>query len=473
MAGKNRPLAWLVLLAAVVGFWTLPSAPGRCAGPQYLSDLQHIADNYPWALQDIKEAVYWELMVGYPDGTFRPGQMITRAEFAVLLSRATGYRPDTGPVASFTDVSPSDWYAGDLGGLVREGIVEESKAFSGSVPITRLQAAVWLGRVAKKEGLPRRQEAIAFKDLPADTPSFGDVVAAVEAGIMQGGDDNRFLPDDLFSRAQAAAVIMRLSRQLEPIDPSDVSFFCDLLARVSELDTQNQLRTPRSASPEEADWSNLDDLVSPVWQRQLKPWWLEQRKKTTFGWSTGTYPLFGFEYNWKVEPKFVARNIASVNVLRQGVFFDEDGALSELYPLWFRFRSETSTMGPWWQQTKEQQDLFDREFDRARKEGVQRIRRHLAPEEFLRMEPDGKLVEIETQVGRFEAGILIDWTWWLDTAYLRRFPDGKWRVTYWPIGAAKYPHATPNPPPGYQLTAPPPEIVRRAREEAARIRPPE
>ncbi|MDD2402224.1 MAG: S-layer homology domain-containing protein [Clostridia bacterium] len=61
-----------------------------------------------WAERQI---TYWTskgITKGYSDGTFKPNNNITRAEFLTLVNRAFGYT-QTAPV-KFTDVSTRDWY---------------------------------------------------------------------------------------------------------------------------------------------------------------------------------------------------------------------------------------------------------------------------------------------------------------------------------------------------------------------------
>lgn len=62
---------------------------------------------------------------GYPDKTFRPHQNVTRAEFAVMLSRAAGYsNTANGPFLNpFPDVNVNSWYGRDVAILKSLGIV--------------------------------------------------------------------------------------------------------------------------------------------------------------------------------------------------------------------------------------------------------------------------------------------------------------------------------------------------------------
>lgn len=177
-----------------------------------------------WARPEIEAAITWELMVGYPAGTdrfgsrmfvFNPLNQITRAEFAAITARALGYSPDPATAAtSFSDVLPTAWYAGDLGSLVTRHIIVPNERFNGAEPITRVTMAVWLGRAARQENLAQDKPVPAFTDLPATTPGYADILTAVRAGLVTGYEDGTFRPDATFTRAQSAAVTVRLAKQL-------------------------------------------------------------------------------------------------------------------------------------------------------------------------------------------------------------------------------------------------------------------
>jgi len=63
--------------------------------------------------QDKKEAVAilnaMGIISGYPDGTFRPNNNITRAEFTVIATRLAGLEVVPGQPSVFTDVVPEHW----------------------------------------------------------------------------------------------------------------------------------------------------------------------------------------------------------------------------------------------------------------------------------------------------------------------------------------------------------------------------
>lgn len=67
-------------------------------------------------------------LTGYDDGTFRPDADITRAEFAIVLTRAMGLRTDYSEreLASlpFSDIAPSNWAASFICACYKNGYID-------------------------------------------------------------------------------------------------------------------------------------------------------------------------------------------------------------------------------------------------------------------------------------------------------------------------------------------------------------
>ena len=86
---KNVKRLLCGLLAAAL---LIPAAAAAPASGQKakLSDIQG-----HWAQQQIEQAVSEGWVNGYPDGTFRPDETITQAEFTKLLLAAFQLTPDS------------------------------------------------------------------------------------------------------------------------------------------------------------------------------------------------------------------------------------------------------------------------------------------------------------------------------------------------------------------------------------------
>lgn len=68
------------------------------------------------------------IVSGYPDGTFRPGALVSRAEMAVLLSRAFPGLAASGATGVFTDVPIDAWFAPAVEALYRGGVTNGCRA---------------------------------------------------------------------------------------------------------------------------------------------------------------------------------------------------------------------------------------------------------------------------------------------------------------------------------------------------------
>ena len=76
-----------VFLAVLLAAALLLPAPVRAEMEYRFSDKNTIFSEFSWGQEDIVEAIDFELYYGYPDGTLRLGNSITRAEFPAVLAR--------------------------------------------------------------------------------------------------------------------------------------------------------------------------------------------------------------------------------------------------------------------------------------------------------------------------------------------------------------------------------------------------
>ncbi|MCM3760995.1 S-layer homology domain-containing protein [Alkalihalobacillus oceani] len=98
-----------------------------------------------------------QMMNGYPDGSFRPENSLTRAEIAKVLSLAYQIEP-SGKELPFSDLSGSHWAANYIAGLVSEGMVTgvTPDLYKPDETLTWAQAAVLIHRAneATRETVP-------------------------------------------------------------------------------------------------------------------------------------------------------------------------------------------------------------------------------------------------------------------------------------------------------------------------------
>jgi hypothetical protein len=155
----------------------------------------------------------WEsqaLISGYEDGTIRPDNQISRAEFVALVNRVGGYQA-SGTTVAFSDVKAGDWYAGQVAAAVQQGYIGgfEDNTFRPNDSVTRAQAAAIIARI---KGLSSDADrADQFAD-GANVPQWakGVVGAVANAGYMIGDEANNFNADKALTRAEAVASLDRV-----------------------------------------------------------------------------------------------------------------------------------------------------------------------------------------------------------------------------------------------------------------------
>ena len=162
-----------------------------------------------WAEAVITEWQEQGLIKGYEDGTFKPGNNITRAEFVTIMNNALGY--EDAATLDFTDVAAGNWYYSAVAKAVAAGYVSgyEDGTFKPNNTITRAEAAVM---IANAMGLgDRGSVADDFTDA-ADIPGWakGSIGAIVEAEYMSGYPDGSFGARKSITRAEAVSALNRV-----------------------------------------------------------------------------------------------------------------------------------------------------------------------------------------------------------------------------------------------------------------------
>lgn len=166
-----------------------------------------------WYFGPVEWAVETGLMGGKADGTFAPGEKLSRAQLAVVLwNRAGNPSADPSAADAFVDTDPSGFYAGALNWCVENGYFMglDSTHFSPSTSMTRESLAVVLWRMAD---YPESSYDLSrFPDGDRVSSYAGTAVRwAVENGIISGQGNGTLDPQGAIDRAQCAAIFQRLA----------------------------------------------------------------------------------------------------------------------------------------------------------------------------------------------------------------------------------------------------------------------
>ncbi|MFD2614960.1 S-layer homology domain-containing protein [Paenibacillus gansuensis] len=172
-----------------------------------------------WAKQAINDMGSRMVVKGFQDGTFKPNQDMTRAEFAAIMVRGLGLRLDTGK-APFTDVQLDDWFSAAVQTASAYKLIDgfEDGTFRPNDKITREQAMVIIAKAMKISGL---QGKMQVQDASVMLNDFADanhvsvwakdsVSSTVLAGIVSGKYGKVVDPKAHITRAEVAIMIRNL-----------------------------------------------------------------------------------------------------------------------------------------------------------------------------------------------------------------------------------------------------------------------
>ncbi|PZD92977.1 hypothetical protein DNH61_25605 [Paenibacillus sambharensis] len=155
------------------------------AGKPALSDI-----NSSYAKEEIQALVDKGIINGFEDGTFKPGETVTRAQLAKILVLSLNLNEDQAAAASFKDVASKDWYAGYVGALVKSGITQgtSATAFSPNKTVSREELAVFFIRAFGLEETAGKAELTKdFADMASVSAwAKSSVSFAYKLGFIKG-----------------------------------------------------------------------------------------------------------------------------------------------------------------------------------------------------------------------------------------------------------------------------------------------
>jgi hypothetical protein len=200
---------WAEGLAANNSDSTAAPAPGndRLAQAQ-LSDI-----NGNWAEPFIRGLAEKGILAGYPDGTYRPDNTMTRAEFAAVLNKAFPELQPTRPGITFRDVRSNYWAAQVIQRAYRSGFMAgfPNGTFGPQQNLVRIQALTSFMNGFRLTSEKNPNLAEFFSD-SADVPGYGrdPLMAATERCVavsVNYPNGKVFGPNVAATRADVAAIL--------------------------------------------------------------------------------------------------------------------------------------------------------------------------------------------------------------------------------------------------------------------------
>ena len=171
-------------------------------------------NNY-WGKECINQMKPRRLVTGYPDGTFRPNNTITRAEFAVLMLNAFPAQPTIREGITFKDVSRSHWAYNAIQDAYKKGFFTgyPGNIFQPNQAIPRVQAIAILANTKKYSSPSQIDQTLAkyYQDA-SQIPNYAKqaIAAASTATLVVNYPNTKQLrPNQSATRGETAALLCR------------------------------------------------------------------------------------------------------------------------------------------------------------------------------------------------------------------------------------------------------------------------
>lgn len=147
---------------------------------------------------------------GYPDGTFKPDQSVTRAELAMMLARNLGYAGTTSR-AVYPDMADGYWANGAISFVKEKNLMvgDERGNFRPEAAVTRAEMAVTAARIKQLDPMGDAEASTAFNDIQGHWAA-GYIAAGKASGVIAGYQDSSFAPSKELTRAETVTIVNRL-----------------------------------------------------------------------------------------------------------------------------------------------------------------------------------------------------------------------------------------------------------------------
>jgi len=196
----NQPIVLRAQQGALVGV----SEAIRPESNMVFTDIKPGSPNYE-AIKYVKDN---GISNGYKDGTFKPNETVNRAEALKMLMAAFASGSVSNSNLNFKDVQKSDWFASPLAQAVSLGIVSGYKdgTFRPANTVTRAEYLKLLLKSAKFE--PSGTISKPYKDVSLDDWFASYAYLANKMNLLKPADN--FNPQNGMTRAGVAETIYRI-----------------------------------------------------------------------------------------------------------------------------------------------------------------------------------------------------------------------------------------------------------------------
>jgi hypothetical protein len=183
-----------------------------------IASFTDVSDDY-WATDAIEYAATAGLVEGYPDNTFQPDRVLSRAELATLLVRTSGEEIKAVLEKSiFPDLPATHWASRYIKVANEMGLVVgyPDKTFKPNRNINRAEGVSVATRFdGEKDSVPAEDP---YTDIARSYWAAGAIEVAKEKGLLDYLSSDRFEPMQGLTRAEAVEILTKTEFGKEKID---------------------------------------------------------------------------------------------------------------------------------------------------------------------------------------------------------------------------------------------------------------
>ena len=180
-----------------------PEVTDKTEEPEGTKNFTDIDESH-WAYSYVNELKDKNIISGYADGSFKPNQSVKREEFIKLVVEALELSKEGD--AEFSDVPDDSWFAPYVKAAVNAGIINgvSENTFGAGNELTRADMAVIISRALKLSGEANEELFTDNSEIPEYAQNAVYMLKA--EGIISGNNGN-YEPKRSLTRAECAKII--------------------------------------------------------------------------------------------------------------------------------------------------------------------------------------------------------------------------------------------------------------------------
>jgi competence protein ComEC len=210
---SNKKFIYLLICTIIIGL--ISPITGKAAG------FNDVSNDYTF-YDEVNYLSSKGFITGYDDGSFRASSTVTRAQAAILIGRALGFDGEARNT-KFSDVTSAVTGSGYIASAVDKGIISgfPDGSYRPYEPVTRGQMAIFINRAYTLT----TGQANSFKDVSTNMAAYQAILNVSVSGIASGYSDGTYRPDQHVNRGQFSAFLARtLEPSFRSLAPMIVKF---------------------------------------------------------------------------------------------------------------------------------------------------------------------------------------------------------------------------------------------------------